>query len=191
MFTRHAGADCLGDFCCPVPSRSRGSIATQWGGQTEGQAAGGPPKPHFLGKNPNIFSLLKLPKLFPQVLVTGPLTLMPDRALRALIGLNSPDQPHLGLPPTSMGPGAYLSSSQGLHSMPEFWSGGAGLQPSPRCASTWPMTLLVWTSAYRLISWSLTQCHHCGPGCYFVLSQRVQDPQFFREKVIMDSMLAA
>lgn len=94
--TRHAGADCLGDFCCPVPSRSRGSIAPQWGGQAEGQAAGGPPKPHFLGKNPNIFSLLKLLKLFPQVLVTGPLTLTPDRALRALIGLNSPDQPHLG-----------------------------------------------------------------------------------------------
>lgn len=63
IFTRRAGADCLGDFCCPVRYRSRGLIATQRGWQTDGQAAGGPPKPHFLGKSPDIFSLLKLPKL--------------------------------------------------------------------------------------------------------------------------------
>lgn len=104
IFTRHAGADCLSDFCCPAHCRPRGSIATQWGCQTEGQAAGGPPKPHFLGKNPNIFSLLKLPKLFPQVLVTRPLTLMPDRALKALIDLNSPDQPHLRASTHTHGP---------------------------------------------------------------------------------------
>lgn len=38
--------------------------------QTEGQAAGGPPKPHFLGKSPHAFSLLKLLQFLPEVLVT-------------------------------------------------------------------------------------------------------------------------
>lgn len=53
-----------------APSRSRGSIATQWGWQTAGQAASEPPNPQFLGKNPNVFSLLRLTKLVPEALVT-------------------------------------------------------------------------------------------------------------------------
>lgn len=92
-----------------------------------------------------------------------------------------------GLPPTPVGPGAYLSSSQGLHLMLECWCRGAGLQPSlilqpsARCPLTWLMAMLIWNLAYRLASWSLSQCCRYGPGCYFTSNQRVQDFFFSRE----------
>ena len=36
---------------------------------------------------------------------------VPSAKLRALMGLNGPKEPHLGPPPTPVGPGAYLSSA--------------------------------------------------------------------------------
>lgn len=72
------------------------------------------------------------------------------RALWALIGLNGPDQPHLGPPPRPSAHGweAYLSSGLGLCSFLKLFCGCT-------CSSlghAWLFTLLIWTPTHGLTS---------------------------------------
>lgn len=78
-----------------------------------------PPPPWEVSKIPT-GSSLKQPGQTSQLTV---------RALKALIGLNGPDHPHLGPLPIPMVPGTHLSSAQGHHSFPGWCWFLVHLQP--------------------------------------------------------------
>ena len=61
------------------------------------------------------------------------------RALRMLIGLNGPEQPHLGPPPTPMVPGAHINPAWGQHFFSGLCCRGAGLQFTCSHACPWPL----------------------------------------------------
>lgn len=74
------------------------------------------------------------------------------RALKALIGLDDTEHPHLWPPPTPMVPGAYLSSAWGHCSLPGQCCRGAGLQFTCSCPCLWPLLLLIQTLTHRVTS---------------------------------------
>lgn len=80
---------------------------------------------------------------------------IPAMALRVLLGLNGPEQPH----PTKhlpVGTGAHLSSVWDLQSWCELCCWGASLLFS--YSSALPQIPLIWT-------WTLGMSCHCAPAC--------------------------
>lgn len=74
------------------------------------------------------------------------------RALEELIGLNDPEHPRLGPPPTPMVPGSHLSSAWGHRSLPGQCYRGAGLQFTCSYACPCPLLLLIQTLTHRMTS---------------------------------------